>query len=202
MIYPGSPSEFIREVRLEFKPLDNQSHSPDKGHFRVRSGWDFSILCLYSRSSRHHSYMLLSSISERGSLGPSQVFSDSHASGPLLCSNLSAFAFTQSPSKWKLIPRGNQCPSQPEPCYQGNHSRQWLRAHWDAAAEPKACIRATAIRVGSFWQLWSVLYEVEHGNYVFVAFIMSQFNCHGFIVVFKIFIFLPGLLSKRWKLVP
>lgn len=27
MIYPGSPSELVREVGLEFRPLDNQSSS-------------------------------------------------------------------------------------------------------------------------------------------------------------------------------
>lgn len=49
--------------------------------------------------------------------------------------------------------------------------------------------RATVIRVGSFWQLWSVLYQVGHGNYVFVAFVMCQYNCHKFIVVLKFLFF-------------
>lgn len=66
-------------------------------------------------------------------LGSSMMPSHCEPSSP---SKLAAFAFTQSPSKWKLIPWGNQCPSQPEPCYQGNHPRQPTGAHWDAAADP------------------------------------------------------------------
>lgn len=40
-----------------------------------------------------------------------------------------------------------------------------------------------------FWQLWSILYQVGHGNYVFVAFAGNQFNCHKFIVVLKFLFF-------------
>lgn len=49
--------------------------------------------------------------------------------------------------------------------------------------------RATAISVGSFWQLWSVLYQVGRGNYVFVAFVVRWFNCHKFIVVLRFLVF-------------
>lgn len=40
-----------------------------------------------------------------------------------------------------------------------------------------------------FWQLWSVLYQVGHDNYVFVVFVVCQFNCHRFIVVLKFLFF-------------
>ena len=187
MIYPRSPSELIRELGLEFTPSDNQASSPDKECGQVRSRWDIPTLGLPLEDLRspdwHVSFLHL----RKGKAwDPLPGFSWLlHPFGPCCTpSKFPAFAFTQSPSKWKLTPRGNQCPSQPAPCYQGNHSRQLTWAHWDAAAEPRACVRATAIRVGSFWQLWSILYQVGHGNYVFVAFIMCQLNCHGFIVVF------------------
>lgn len=62
---------------------------------------------------------------------------------------------------------------------------------------PGPALRAAASRVGSFWQLWSILYQVGHSNYVFLAFIVCQFNCHGFIVVFLIFIFFPDHSAKE-----
>lgn len=49
--------------------------------------------------------------------------------------------------------------------------------------------RATAIRVGSFWQLWSASCQVGRGNYVFVAFVVRRFNCHKFIVVLRFLVF-------------
>lgn len=185
-MYPRSPSELIRELGLEITASDSQASSPDKecGHFRSR--WDSPTLGLPLEVLKSPDWRDFPPSREGKMSGPSPGFLWLlHRFGPCCApSKFPASAFTQAPSKWKLTPRGNQCPSQPAPCYQGNHSRQLTWAHWDAAAEPRACVRAAAIGVGSFWQLRGILYQVGRGNYVFVAFIMCQLNCHGFIVVF------------------